>query len=526
MTKKTAAPLPGRAQPSNGKGEEEKKPAATVIYNRPARRQIVKRAGPQRDSGPAPRGSGTYNIWYNRWEGDRDRTRVKVTTRCCLATDAGLTRGDQPHMRQNAFVCLHFARGDCSQGAQCLFLHRLPDDDFDAKLPTSKDCFGRDRHACDREDMGGVGGILKDIRRQKALYVGGVPYNMTNYDDVFKYFSEWGDIERVYILRRKCVAFVHYRLRSQAEFAKEAMDRHSLAPDGDGMLNLRWATEDMNPERFANNQLAAEADLLEAHIKRYGEDFLTDESANFSEEAFAKHGVIGQYPGAPPPPPPPEAVAKESASSTTDPSATSAPGHPPTYAHIEAWTSYPSMVPDSLLPPNLPPPPSHHMQPPMYPNQPFSTGAYGFAGQAPQNPPGFAASAPIPSVSTNPRRFARPPGPPPGPPPQARAAQQHLQAASGQVPHATGTQQPPTQAIDTRAPGAHEFHSSPYEALAASLEHTAKRFKGDSGDARPVHAQAQAQSQPQSKSQAPNGRDSVLTSLAAYGGGSDDEDSD
>ena len=65
--------------PPPPKGKPEKDP----YLSRPARKQVVKRVGPQRDAnagGAAGRGRGTgvYNIWYGKWEGDRDRTRVKV----------------------------------------------------------------------------------------------------------------------------------------------------------------------------------------------------------------------------------------------------------------------------------------------------------------------------------------------------------------------------------------------------------------------------------------------------------------
>jgi hypothetical protein len=112
-----------------------------------------------------------------------------MTTRCCLATDSGLTRADQPQNRSTAYMCLHFARGDCHLGAECSFFHRTPDAEFEARLQTSKDCFGRDRHAGDRDDKGGVGGILKDTLTQRTLYVGGLPSTRTNEVSVRRYFG-------------------------------------------------------------------------------------------------------------------------------------------------------------------------------------------------------------------------------------------------------------------------------------------------------------------------------------------------
>lgn len=50
------------------------------------------------------------------------------------------------------------------------------------------------------------------------------------------------------------------------------------------------------------HQRTFEGELLNAHIKRYGEEFLHQESANQSDEQFAKNGPIAAYPGVPLPP--------------------------------------------------------------------------------------------------------------------------------------------------------------------------------------------------------------------------------
>lgn len=54
-----------------------------------------------------------------------------------------------------AYCCLHFARGGCFQGENCSFLHRIPTEADDARLGPMHDCFGRPRHASDRDDMRG-----------------------------------------------------------------------------------------------------------------------------------------------------------------------------------------------------------------------------------------------------------------------------------------------------------------------------------------------------------------------------------
>ncbi|KAG0035558.1 Pre-mRNA-splicing factor [Podila clonocystis] len=72
---------------------------------------------------------------------------------------------------------------------------------------------------------------------------------------VQKHFHQWGEIDRVKILRDKGVAFVTYQSRLNAEFAKEAMANQSL--DHGEVINIRWATEDPNPKAQAVNKRKA-----------------------------------------------------------------------------------------------------------------------------------------------------------------------------------------------------------------------------------------------------------------------------
>lgn len=45
---------------------------------------------------------------------------------------------------------------------------------------------------------------------------------------------------------RLSIAFVRYRLRTNTEFAKEAMSNQKM--DGDENLNIKWAYDDPNPQ--------------------------------------------------------------------------------------------------------------------------------------------------------------------------------------------------------------------------------------------------------------------------------------
>ncbi|KAG2186868.1 hypothetical protein INT44_003095 [Umbelopsis vinacea] len=186
-----------------------------------------------------PEGS-TYNIWSGKWQGGkREQHTVKTRPkyRCNIERDAGTTAGsDNPQ----SYFCLHFARGMCSQGPRCAMWHRIPteSDEVEATI----DSFGRDKYLEYKKDMGGVGSFNFDNR---TLYVGRVTVSDAMEEIVRRHFSEWGPIESVKVLKRRGVAFVTYQMRSNAEFAKEAMKYQSL--DNNEMLNIRWASDDPNP---------------------------------------------------------------------------------------------------------------------------------------------------------------------------------------------------------------------------------------------------------------------------------------
>ena len=112
-------------------------------------------------------------------------------------------------------------------------------------MDTTKDCFGRERHEHVRDDQSGVGSFSADEQTAKTLYVGGISVTSDLQSIVYRHFKEWGEIDNVRVLQSKGVAFVRYKNRSNAEFAKEAMQSQAL--DDKEILNIRWATEDPNP---------------------------------------------------------------------------------------------------------------------------------------------------------------------------------------------------------------------------------------------------------------------------------------
>jgi|LakMenEpi03Aug12_release.lakeMendotaPanAssembly.Ray.scaffolds.fasta_scaffold3872841_1 hypothetical protein len=49
------------------------------------------------------------------------------------------------------------------------------------------------------------------------------------------------------------MAFIRYRHRCMAEFAKEALQNRNL--DGDDILTIRWAHDDPNPDSVKRNEI-------------------------------------------------------------------------------------------------------------------------------------------------------------------------------------------------------------------------------------------------------------------------------
>ena len=219
-------------------------------------------------------GTNEYNIWYGKFLGEHWRRegpggKQAAETRCVVVRDAGYTTGDRASQGQT-FFCLYFARGCCARGQNCQFIHRVPLALDEGRADTMHDCFGRERHANHRDDMGGVGSFQKNTR---TLYVGQLkttPYEeseggggpMALKKVVERHFGEFGEVEHVNVIWRLSIAFVRYRFRLNSEFAKEAMAGQSL--DHGEILNIRWAYDDPNPMVQKAIQRANEDAMLAA----------------------------------------------------------------------------------------------------------------------------------------------------------------------------------------------------------------------------------------------------------------------
>jgi hypothetical protein len=164
--------------------------AAKKKKRRPARPQVD---ASTLKTGELPPQTGTvFNIWYNKWSGgdreDKYLSKQRAAGRCSIARDSGYTRADKV---PGSFFCLFFARGLCPRGHECEYLHRLPT--LHDLFNPNTDCFGRDKHADYRDDMGGVGSFM---RQNRTLYVGRIHVSDDIEEVVARHFSEWGQIDR------------------------------------------------------------------------------------------------------------------------------------------------------------------------------------------------------------------------------------------------------------------------------------------------------------------------------------------
>ena len=263
-----------------------------VMPDRPARVQVEQKRALQQTEH-----LGDYNIWYGKYMGENSFERApKAATRVCLESDAGVTRAD--YTSATAHLCLHFARGDCIYGKDCTYRHCAPTEQDESMADAPHDVFGRNRHASWRDDMGGTGAWNKEC---KTIYVGrlcNLPSEQVMTEIVCRHFGEFGPMESARVLKAKGCAFVTYRLRCTAEFAKEAMAEQSL--DHDEQINVRWAYDDPNPKaqamRLRNNaQLMLAAMEAKGHIMPGGGDPYPEE---LDDDSSAEPGDSSAEPGA------------------------------------------------------------------------------------------------------------------------------------------------------------------------------------------------------------------------------------
>jgi len=264
-------------------------PPPAWVYERGARKQVK-----EPPSSFHKNDAGNYNIWYGKYETtDGGRMKGKATcnpdNKCCVATDAGVTRGDA---NSDSYVCFLFAKGTCHNGKECNYLHRVADDEIEAKTDLSRDVFGRERHGTDRDDMGGTGSFG---RANKTLYIGGIKTlrDASGAETrVREGFGEFGELTSCKVFPQRSIGFVTYKNRTAAEFAKIAMAEQSLGQSD--VLNVRWAMADPNPHVQRENQARVNEQAIDA-IQKAGFD-TSDSNFNYPAGYAAPAGEKGVYP--------------------------------------------------------------------------------------------------------------------------------------------------------------------------------------------------------------------------------------
>jgi len=233
-----------------------------MSLDKPARVQVDPDEFSQEE---APPQTGTvFNIWYNKWSGGGNHFElVKAKHKLNVEKDTGYTRANKTDGQK--YFCLFFAKGMCTKGKKCEYLHRVPND-FDF-FPQTVDCFGREKFSEYRDDMSGIGSFNTV---NKTLYIGGVIVKDNTQDLLNKEFRKLGKIVKINVIDGKNCAFVSFKNESSAQFAKEAMMGQSLY--GTDILNVKWANEDPNPAAIKAKKRQHEEEtqqVVEQLLQRY-----------------------------------------------------------------------------------------------------------------------------------------------------------------------------------------------------------------------------------------------------------------
>ncbi|KAG9394538.1 RNA recognition motif [Carpediemonas membranifera] len=201
---------------------------------------------------------GLYNIWYHSRPGlDKEKDAVvKNVFRCDPARDVGRTQGDK--LRPPIRFCVFFARGQCWRGEACEYLHRIPETHHQRHIPETKDCFGRPRFGWNPSSAA----RLKECR---TLRVSNLPSHEPGLDKRLRYhFGLFGQFVQFNYISSMNVAFIEYKTRAQAEFAKEALTGNNVG--GSEVLQIRFAIEPSKKTPIHEQNAAEElrADIMAA----------------------------------------------------------------------------------------------------------------------------------------------------------------------------------------------------------------------------------------------------------------------
>ncbi|SOV74391.1 RNA-binding protein, putative [Plasmodium sp. gorilla clade G3] len=196
-------------------------------------------------------GNEQYNIWFGKYVTDRYDKSVKGSNtprfvakyKCNPTKDSGYTKADKSYTSKQYF-CIYFARGCCAYGHNCLYKHRIPNENDELEFEASVDIFGREKFNTFKDDMTGIGTFNNDCR---TLFIGSIFINNINQVPIiekilYEEFLPFGNIEYVRYIPNKNIAFIQFTNRVNAEFAKIAMSDQPIE-NYSTALTIKWAFE-------------------------------------------------------------------------------------------------------------------------------------------------------------------------------------------------------------------------------------------------------------------------------------------
>jgi len=169
---------------------------------RPARRQVKE----SKKETAYIEGNYDYNIWYDKYLTDRNQQVEKAPSlyKCAPEVDTGFTKADKMEKAGSTYFCVYFARGCCTEGVNCRFYHRVPQEEDLEKADEDnlRDIFGRARHATHKEDFSGIGSFAKECRTLLVTDIALPTESVSPIRDmvrtIYEYFSPWGEVEDIH----------------------------------------------------------------------------------------------------------------------------------------------------------------------------------------------------------------------------------------------------------------------------------------------------------------------------------------
>uniref|UniRef100_A0A3B0MYE2 Pre-mRNA splicing complex subunit (Spcwf2 homologue), putative n=1 Tax=Theileria annulata TaxID=5874 RepID=A0A3B0MYE2_THEAN len=268
------------------------------LLSRPARVQVKDYA-----NSCYVEGNQTYNIWYNKWAGERNCDYVNGRTSlapamytCDPELDSGYTRANSKHSVDDSgtkFICLFFAKGCCSQGSKCNYLHRVPILEDEYFLDTSVDIFGRERFSKHRDDMTGVGSFNSSC---KVLFIGDITADVSTCNPVedlkielTKKIEKYAPLQELNVIINKGVAFATFESRVYAEFVKVALSSQPMGVYSTA-LNVKWAHDIQKTQKKDKKDVKNFGELVRKHedqLRNFQENYLSD--PNFVTSLINNH---------------------------------------------------------------------------------------------------------------------------------------------------------------------------------------------------------------------------------------------